>query len=142
MTGISNVFSVNSSIGIVMVTLVGSYVASLIFCSCTVRVIVFVPFFISVKTVFAWFSVSSTMSLAYTLTVDGEIRMLPDTWKPGFVWIVPSNTTGISFFIRLLYAASIDWGSKPTSVVLAGNCVYIALWIVFLGIYDDPLFSS
>lgn len=100
-------------------------------CSCTVRVIVFVPFFISVKTVFAWFSVSSTMSLAYTLTVDGEIRILPDTWKPGFVWIVPSNTTGISFFIRLLYAASIDWGSKPTSEVVASNCFCMSLWIVF-----------
>ena len=129
--GISNVFSVNSSIGIVMVTLVGSYVASLIFCSCTIACNRFRPFLYFGEDGFAWFSVSSTMSLAYTLTVDGEIRMLPDTWKPGFVWIVPSNTTGISFFIRLLYAASIDWGSKPTSEVVASNCFCMSLWIVF-----------
>ena len=68
--------------------------------------------------------------------------MLPDTWKPGFVWIVPSNTTGISFFIRLLYAASIDWGSKPTSEVVASNCFCMSLWIVFLVIDNDPLFSA
>ena len=52
------------------------------------------------------------------------------------------NTTGISFFIRLLYAASIDWGSKPTSEVVASNCFCMSLWIVFLVIDNDPLFSA